>query len=265
MPFRKLITNGRAGAYAALLLIQAGCSSRGAILPKLTASTSADAFSGLARISREWKGIRSFLKVQIIEPGGRRRFSARLHVDDDFRMRLEGMTPLGTVAFVLWADRDDARFVNHLNRTVWKGSFAELSRSLGLGSEMTVRGLITFLLALPDPAQQYLSCVPPSGSDQCSSDGVWRISATPAGASLIERKGVIVEIRAEYFPPAFPPQRLEIQARNAHGDQLTQLNIEHLEVTVSPARVTPPEMDPAYRCCPPPVFSENPSIDGERP
>jgi len=265
MPFRELNIPGRAGAYVALLLILTGCASRGARIPKLTASASTDAFSGLLRISREWQGIRSFLKVQLIEPGGRRRFSARLHVDANFRMRLEGMTPLGTVAFVLWADGDEARFVNHLNRTVWKGSFAELSRSLGLGSEMTSRGLITFLLALPDPSQQYLSCVPPSGSDQCSPDGVWRISVTPAGASVIERKGAVVEIRSEYLPPAFPPQRLEITARNAHGDQLTQLNVEHLEVAASPGSVTPPKLDPAYRCCPPPVLSESPSIDGGRP
>lgn len=269
MPPRQLITTiaGYACAYAAVLLILAGCASGGQPVPSFTAATPAEAFSRLLQISREWKGIRSFLKVQIIEQSGRRRFSARLHVDQDFRMQMEGMTPLGTVAFVLWVDGEDARFVNHLNRTVWGGSFAELSRSLGLGSEMTVRGLISLLLALPDLTQQYVPCIPPSDSDQCSSDGMWRISVTPSGVSTLERKGVVVGIRSEYLPPVFPPQRLEIRARNAHGDLLTQLNVEHLEVTSSSGPLKPPGVDPDYRCCPPPVFSENrenPSMEGER-
>lgn len=266
LPRHRITTNtSHACAYAAVLLILAGCASRGQPVPNFTAATPAEAFSRLLQISREWKGIRSYLKIQVIEQSGRRRFSARLQVDQDFRMLLEGMTPLGTVAFVLWVDGEDASFMNHLNRTVWRGSFAELSRSLGLGSEMTVPGLISLLLALPDPAQEYVPCNPPAGGDQCSSDGVWRISVTPSGVSAIERKGVVVEIRSEYLPPAFPPQGLEIRARNAHGDVLTQLNVEHLEVMGSPGRVKPPAVDPAYRCCPPPVFSENSSIEGDRP
>jgi len=267
MPPRQLITTiaGHACAYAAVLLILAGCASRGQPVPSFTATTPAEAFSRLLQISREWKGIRSFLKVQVTQQSGRRRFSARLRVDQDFRIELEGMTPLGTVAFVLWVDGEDARFVNHLNRTVWRGSFAELSRALGLGSEMTVRALISLLLALPDPTQQYVPCDPLSAGDQCSSDGMWRISVTPSGVSAVERKGVVVGIQSAYLPPAFPPQRLEIRARNANGETLTQLNVEHLEVTTSSGRLKPPAVDPAYRCCPRPVFSDNPPLQGERP
>lgn len=252
-------------ACVAVVLTLAGCVSRGHPLPAFGAATAAEALGHLLRISREWKGIRSFLKVQLIDPGGRGRFSARLHVDEDFRMQLDGMTPLGTVAFVLWVDGGDARFVNHLNRTSWTGSFAELSRSLGLGSEMTVRDLISFLLGLPDPSQPYVSCDSQAGSDPCSADGVWRISMTPSGVSALERNGGLTGLRSEYLPPAFPPQRVEIRARNAQGVLLTQLNVEHIEVTGFSGRLRPPGVDPAYRCCFPPVFSGNIAGDGERP
>lgn len=252
-------------AYAGVLLILAGCASHGRPVPRFTAVTGAEAFAHLLAISREWKGMRSFLKVQLVEQSGRRRFSARLEVDRDFRMRLEGMTPLGTVAFVLWVDGEDARFVNHLSRTVWKGSFAELSRSLGLGSEMSVEGLVSFLLGVPDPTQQYVSCDSPTGSDQCSSDGIWRISMTPSGVSALERKGALVGVQSAYLPPAFPPQRVEIRARAADGNLLTQLNVEYIEVTSLSERLQPPKADPAYRCCFPPVFSNSVAVDGGRP
>lgn len=255
----------RACACVAVMLTLAGCASRGHPLPGFESATGAEALGHLLQISREWKGIRSFLKVQLIDPGGRRRFSARLHVDQDFRMQLDGMTPLGTVAFVLWVDGGDARFVNHLSRTVWTGSFAELSRSLGLGSEMTVRDLISFLLGLPDPSQQYAPCDSPAGSDQCSADGVWRISMTPSGVSALGRSGGVMGVHSKYLPPAFPPQRVEIRARNAQGELLTQLNVEHMEVAGFSGRLQPPGVDPAYRCCFPPAFDGNISVGGERP
>lgn len=77
--------------------------------------------------------VRSVMRVRITSAERTQSFRAQLLLQPARgRMELNAYTPIGTAAFTLFADGTRVTFLNHLERTAWRGDAAGLAGAIGL-------------------------------------------------------------------------------------------------------------------------------------
>jgi hypothetical protein len=185
----------------------------------LTATTPAEARAQLAERAASMRGARALMRVRATSGERTQSFRAQLQVEGRERMLLTAYTPLGTSAFTLFAEGDRVIFVDHINRTAWRGTAAELAQSVGFFDPSTP----------PAVWAQLLLGLPVRGQAEVSSGGA---------ASI--RNGAIV---FTFDPPVFPPQHVVVRREGSTMD------IAILEIGQSGMHLDPPEMPRDYRCC----------------
>lgn len=164
--------------------------------------------------------VRSLMRIRAITPDRTQSFRAQLLVEPQSgRMQLTAYTPVGTEAMTLTADGEHVIFLDHINRTAWEGSAAELARSVG------------FLDPQTTPAAWALDVTgfPAHGTFQASDRGLTSISLGDASIA--------------FDPPAFPPHGVTVR----RGSET--LEITHLELVATDASVPAASIPTDYRCC----------------
>lgn len=224
----------RRAAALALVLLAAACATIRTPVDTLGAATAAEAWAKLAERQASFPGARAFLTV---DPQGGRRFDATLAVDAGGRFALEGLSPVGTTLFGVYADGERVTFVNERERTWWEGSFAEFAARTGLFRGIDVArpaDLALLLLGLP--------------VDDASLEGEW--ASAPSGLRYrVERTGLAEVLtpgnaaRVLYIPAAYPPVRVAIESEGS------RLEIYHHEIVPGAVEVTIPVPDASWRCC----------------
>ena len=165
---------------------------RGAPVAPLTASTPEEALAQLHQMRKDFRGMRSLMRVRATEKGKTQTFRAQLVVHDARRMELIAYTPVGTTALKLKADGD--RITS--DPEVPPESFAFL-RNAGITPAETAM----LLLGLP-PRDDISIVVEPGGL----------------------KSAVASDVSVTFDPPAFPAKRVVI-TRGAD-----RVEIEHVEV-----------------------------------
>lgn len=224
----------RRAAAVALVLVAASCATIRRPVDTLGAATPAEAWAKLAERRASFPGARAFLTV---DPQGGRRFDATLATDAHGRFALEGLSPVGTTLFGIYADGERVVFVNERERTWWEGSFAEFAARTGL-----FRGIE---LARPADLALLLLGIPP---DDAALEG--DAATAPSGLRYrVERTGLAEVLtpgnaaRVLYIPPAYPPIRVAIESRGS------RLEIYHHEIVPGAVEVTIPTPDANWTCC----------------
>lgn len=234
---------------AALLLIalMAGCASRVPVTEAPAGSAEAQWQRLVARAARP-VGHRSLARVQW-ESGGRRQgFDATITTDSSGHLLLEGLTPVGTTAATLWTDGDELVFLNHRNRSWWRGSLDEVPEAAPL---------IPVLRALDSRAAASLLFGIPAEGEERPCD-----SAAPAGDSICRRRGDVTYItrsagleeartsgaRVVYDPPSVPATALRVVTAGGMMTINYRMIEEHAET------VSRPVAEPSWRCCVLPSF-----------
>jgi hypothetical protein len=162
-------------------------------------------------------GIRTLMRVRTMSAGQTQSFRAQLVVEPSTRrMQLDAYTPLGTTAATLFADGDRVVFLDHLNRTAWKGDARQLSESVRM-------------LGQTAPADWAL--------------GIAGYLQLPAEALRIEYLGEDGARLQNIIPPA-----KHVQVFGA-GDSVPLADIVNLEVYATEASLTEPWIPADYRCC----------------
>ncbi len=223
----------RAAAFV-LVLVAASCATLRRPVDTLGAATPAEAWAKLAERRASFPGARAFLTI---DPQGGRRFDATLAVDGQGRFALEGLSPVGTTLFGIYADGERVVFVNERERSWWEGTFAEFAARTGL-----FRGIE---IARPADLALLLLGIPPD--DVPLEDG-WATS--PAGLRYrVERTGLAEVLtpgnaaRVLYLPATYPPVRVALESAGS------RLEIYHHEIVPGAAEVTIPEPDATWTCC----------------
>ena len=140
------------------------------------------------------------------------------------RMELTAYTPIGTEALTILAEGDRVVFLDHIHRTAWQGSSAELARSIGFFDPQTpLAAWALDLLGLPA-----------------------RGEFVPGDAGLAS--GAVGDIRIAFDPPAFPPHNVTV----TRGSE--RLEVTHLELASTDASVSPLKIPGDYACCVTPQF-----------
>lgn len=224
----------RSAAAFALVVLVASCASLRRPVDTLSAATPAEAWAKLRDERASFAGARAFLTI---DPEGGRRFDATMSVDGRGRFALEGLSPLGTTLFGIYADGDRVLFTNERERTWWEGSFAEFVAGTGLfrGVDLaTPADLALLLLGLP--------------LDAGALEGAW--ARAPSGLRYrVERTGLAEVLtqgnaaRVLYLPAAYPPVRVLIEAENS------RLEIYHQEIVRGETEVEIPHPDASWTCC----------------
>ncbi len=164
--------------------------------------------------------VRSLMRIRVTTGARTQSFRAQLLVEPKRgRMQLSAYTPIGTEAMTLSADGDRIVFLDHVNRTAWKGSAAELARAIGFFDAQT----------LPAAWALDITGFPARGNFEASDRGL-------AG-------GTIGDIRISFDPPSFPPRNATVR----RGSET--LEITHLELVSTDADVPLPSIPKGYRCC----------------
>jgi hypothetical protein len=185
----------------------------------LTATTPEAARTQLAERATSLRGVRALMRVRATSGERTQSFRAQLQVEGSARMLLTAYTPLGTAAFTLFADGDRVVFVDHINRTAWRGTTAELAQSVGFFDPATPPAIwAQLVLGFPVRGQA---------------------EVTAAGAASI-RNGAIA---FTFDPPLFPPQHVVVSRAGS------TMEIAMLEIGQSGMRLEAPEVPRDYRCC----------------
>lgn len=202
---------------------------------RLDVPTAEEAWKKLRSVSASAQVFESYSKLSFSLPA-RQSVNARTAVDREGRFFAELLTPLGTTAATMFADRDGVVFVNHLEQSYWRGSHQELAAVSPAVASLLRIGLESGLLLYGVPSAD--SAVTRCG-DSCFEAAGFRHEVAPEGLVSVSGSGVSFE----YAPPAYPAQRAAVTI----GSQA--IVVENLDVQTragSVRRLSPPS---GYRCC----------------
>jgi hypothetical protein len=222
----------------AFLSIAAGCSSSRQELGPIAALRAPDAdgaWRELARIRRSEPRLASYASIRVESRGTKRTFRATIETGGSGRVRVDAFTPMGTAAFTLYVERDEATMLDHSNRTWWRGPFATAARSLALPESLDAAGLAMIAFGLPV-----------SEGDGEIRDGVVELDGVTyrvGGAGLAEASATGWTARFE--PPAWPVAAVTIVT----SDGTRSLTIRHLEAGAASRAIAAPKIERGYRCC----------------
>jgi hypothetical protein len=186
----------------------------------------------------QFTGERSLMRIRATTAAGTQSFRAQLQVDADERMQLTAYTPIGTSAITLFADGERVIFLNAIEQTSWQGSAADFARGFGFFGSLKPVELAMLLFGLPAKR----------GTDaRMFSDTTFGVAPgmlydmTPSGIAraTIETDQDLVTVT--YDPPSQPPQVVKV----THGNET--LEVTHLEVVATDAKLTAPRVPPSYR------------------
>jgi hypothetical protein len=209
----------------------------------------------------QFTGAQSFLRVRVSAGGRVQSFRARLSVDYDGgdvngRMQLDVLTPIGTTAVTIYADGDRLTFINHLQRTWWQGSAAEVAHTIGFFAAST-RPADFAMLLLGLPAATAGAATPngvPCASGICRAvpgalvmaAGSLTYEIVPGGFNRVAAVGSGELVLATFTPPGYPPSKLIVEHYTATGLR-ERLDLEHLEVMATAEPLTAPEIPEGYQ------------------
>ncbi len=201
------------------LVLLSGCRTirhlpEGTPLAPLTSTNASDAAQQLVARRSQFRGERSLIRLRLPNGASAR---AQLQVDPSLRMMLTVYTPIGTTAARLYSAAGDVVFINHLEKTAWRGRATELSGAL---DTLATEAATLLIIGLPP------------GGDVA-------LSYSQAGLARASLADVIIR----FDPPSYPPQHVTI----ARGEQ--QVDIDHLESVESSETLRAPEIPGNYRCC----------------
>jgi hypothetical protein len=189
-------------------------------LQPLTVSSREAVIPELQRQMSSFHALRSLMRVHVTSGERSQSFRAQILVEPQTeRMELTAYTPIGTEAMTIAADRDRVLFLDHVHRTAWQGSSAELARSIGFFDPQT----------LPAAWALDLFGFPARGE----------FVAGDAGLA----SGTVGDIGMGFDPPVFPPHRVTV-TRGAET-----LEVTYLELASTDASVRPLSIPRDYRCC----------------
>jgi hypothetical protein len=204
----------------------------------------------------QFTGAQSFLRVKVSAGEHVQSFRARLTVDVNGRMELDALTPIGTTAVTIYADGDRLTFVNHLQRTWWQGSAAEVAHTIGFFAASTrPADFAMLLLGLPaategTTAAHEVPCAsgicPPVAGALVTSAGSLTYEIVPGGFNRVAAAGNGELVLATFTPPGYPPSKLIVEHYTAAGLR-ERLDLEHLEVVSTADPLTPPEIPEGYQ------------------
>jgi hypothetical protein len=189
-------------------------------LEPLTSGSPQEAMRELSRRLASIHAVRSLMRIRITTAGRTQSFRGQVLVEPHSgRMRLSAYTPIGTEAMTLSSDGDRVTFLDHVNRTAWEGSAAELAQAIGFFDPHT------------SPAVWALVIIgfPAGGEFEAADRGLAR--------------GTIGDVAIAFDPPVFPPHNVTV--RSGAGT----LEITHLELVSTDANVPLPSIPKDYRCC----------------
>ena len=197
-----------------------------------------DAIAELQMRRTRFAGERSLMRIRATTSSGTQSFRAQLQVDADERMLLTAYTPIGTAAMTLFADGDRVVFLNAIEQTSWQGSAADFARGFGFFGSLRPAELAMLLFGLP--ARR-------GTESRMFSDTTFGIAPgmlydmTPNGLAraTIETDQDLVTVT--YDPPSQPPQVVKVM----HGNET--LEVTHLDIATSDAKLTAPKVPSAYR------------------
>jgi hypothetical protein len=186
----------------------------------------------------QFTGERSLMRLRATTAAGTQSFRAQLQVDAADRMQLTAYTPIGTTALTLFADGDRVVFLNALEKTAWQGSATEFARGFGFFGSLKPVELAMLLFGLP--ARRGLDARMLTDTTFGVATGML-YDLTPNGLAraTIETDEDLVVVT--YDPPAQPPQTVKV----VHGNET--LEVTHLEVVASDAKLTAPAIPAGYR------------------
>ena len=164
--------------------------------------------------------VRTLMHIRVSTGERTQSFRAQLLVEPQRgRMQLTAYTPIGTEAVTLSADGDRIVFADHIHRTAWQGSTADLARAIGFFDPQT------------PPAAWALDIAgfPARGQFETSDRGLAR--------------GTVGDVQISFDPPSFPPRSVTVRRGNE------TLEITHLEIVSTDADVPSSSVPDGYRCC----------------
>lgn len=196
-----------------ILLVSApGCRSASPGFVPLSPGSQEVTWTRLIELRESFPGARAYTKIELREGELRRAFNARVQIDAEGRILIEGLTPLGTTAFSLFGEEDAVVIINELKRSAWSGKLSEAGPHVRLfAGAASARDLGLLLLGLPPP-----------GMDQT------RVVVGEAGLSEV-RLGDEALILVRYEPPSFPPRRVIVAGEDPSDVQRVTLQIIELE------------------------------------
>lgn len=136
-------------------------------------------------------------------------------MDRQGRLLIEGLTPIGTTAFSLFAQSDEVLLINDLQRKSWTGRFADIASILPLfAGEVNAREIGLLLLGLPPPSFD-------RARFDLGSRGLSHVRIGGAEAHSIR-----------YDPPQFPPGNLSLVRSESSGAPIVRISLLDIESSV---------------------------------
>ncbi|MEO8217764.1 MAG: DUF4292 domain-containing protein [Acidobacteriota bacterium] len=235
---------------AAAFLLAAGCATTRP-LPSLAPSTAENAWHELQKFRDEFRGAAGYTRMRVASGTSHRSFNARLSIGGAGAVELAALTPLGTTAFTLFVERDEVLFLNHLQRTFWNGTLADLNRSLPIFGGIEDSSSLGFLLVgLPPPCQSGERANEPAGSSILTCGG-YQLTIDPAGLRSATRADNSLSI--EYAVPAFPTGKVLLRSSAPGGGEVS---IEYLELNARSKALRRPAVPSDFTRGAPPVALE---------
>ncbi|MBI2214649.1 MAG: hypothetical protein HYU52_13470 [Acidobacteria bacterium] len=208
-------------------------------LPALVAASRDSAWDELLRLRRAAPRLASYASIRVETGKSKQSFKATIATDERGRLRVDAFSPMGTAAFTLYVDGDEATMVDHVNRTWWKGPFPVAAKSLGLPDSLGAHAVVMLAFGLPAWSLE-----------SKSRDG----AASQNGVSYVVQREGLEEAegngwRARFEPASYPASRVTIST----ADGSRAMTVRHLEAGEASRDVKPPRIEPSYRCCVEPV------------
>ena len=234
---------------AVAVVMNAGCASTRP-LPTLSPSSPPQAWHQLRAIRESFRGASAYTRMRVDRGSIHRSFNARLNVGGDGAVLLDALTPLGTAAFTLYVNRGDVLFVNHLQRSSWSGTLAELNRTLPIfGGSDDASSLGFLLIGLPPscPSAE-VSGDGPQASVTCG-NFVLQVEA----AGLRSARTAAGDLSIDYTATAFPAQNVVVHSSSGSGGDVS---IQYLEVNSRVKALVKPDVPADYTRGAPPSSLE---------
>lgn len=215
---------GLSGLLVVLLLLSACRTAPQRQSGILSAATPEEALRTLTSLRESFRGARAFVTIR---PENGRRFDATVHVDQEGRVLLTGLSPVGTTLFRLAGEGERLLVLQDRERVWWDGTFEAFARETGL-----FRGLP--IDSLSDLAMILLGFPPEDGS-------LLEVTAVPTGLAAVSAADG--SARVLYVPPVHPPLSVRIETR------LSAIEVEIHEIVQDATPVAIPVPGTGWRCC----------------